>query len=363
VGSLIVTAVVTLIVIPIVLLLVLNAARFSGRVLRRVRGEEDVIDIDKSGKPRFGRSASIGIAWGVGVLLFAVIAVINSYTQVEAGTVGVVKRLGQVQQSTFEPGFHFRMPFIDQVVVYSTKVTSYEASEAPETSQANYTDIVVDSTTSDGQTVQLTFTVLFRIPADKAPMIAQQVGDMSAVVENVVKAYARSVSREVPKGFSAEALYTQKGQTDAQAAIETKLVEDFGVYGVAIDQYLIRRITFADEYVKAVEAKQIAKQQALTEQNLIARQEAIKEQTIINAEAEAEKKKIEAQGEAEAIRLKQQALAQNPLVIQYEFVQKLSPNITWGVLPDGVVPLIDMKGLMEQQPGGSAQSTVPGSEE
>ncbi len=362
-GALIVTAVITLIVIPIVLLMVLNAARLSGRVLRKVRGEEDVIDVGSSTKPRIGRGTSVGIAWGVGILLFVVIAVINSYTQIDAGTVGVVKRLGQVQQGTFEPGFHFRVPFIDQVVVYSTKVTSYEASEQPQSSQANYTDVVVDSTTSDGQTVQLTFTVLFRIPADKAPVIAQQVGDMSAVVENVVKAYSRSVSREVPKGFSAESLYTQKGQTDAQAAIQAKLVEDFGAYGVAIDQYLIRRITFADAYVTAVEAKQIAKQEALTEQNLIARQEAIKEQTIINAEAEAEKKKIEAAGEAAAITLKQQALAQNPLVIQYEFVQKLSPNITWGVLPDGVVPLIDMKGLMGEQSGGTTATTVPTTQE
>lgn len=359
-GSLIVTLVLTLVVIPIVILLALNAVRLSGRVMKKVRGEEDIIDIGKAAKPRLGRGASVGIAWGIGVLLFVVIAVINAYTQIDAGTVGVVKRLGQVQQATFEPGFHFRVPFIDQVVVYSTKVTSYEASEHPDVSQANYTDVVVDSTTSDGQTVQLTFTVLFRIPADKAPIIAQQVGDMNAVVENVVKAYARSVSREVPKGFSAEELYTQKGQTDAQAVIEEKLARDFGAYGVAIDQYLIRRITFADEYVKAVEAKQIAKQQALTEQNLIARQEAIKQQTIINAQAEAEKKKIEAEGEAAAITLKQQALAQNPLVIQYEFVQKLSPNISWGVLPDGVLPLIDMKGLMGTGSSGTTTTTTPG---
>ncbi|MCL5942780.1 MAG: prohibitin family protein, partial [Actinobacteria bacterium] len=86
---------------------------------------------------------------------------------------------------------------------------------------------------------------------------------------------------------------------------------------------------------------------ALTEQNNIAKQEAIKQQTIINAQAEAEKKKIEAEGEAEAIRLKQEALAQNPLVIQYEFVQKLSPNVTWGVLPDSVVPLLDLKSLSQ----------------
>ena len=57
--------------------------------------------------------------------------------------------------------------------------------------------------------------------------------------------------------------------------------------------------------------------------------------------------------------MKQKALAQNPLIIQYEFVQKLSPNITWGILPDGVVPIIDTKGLTQQSGTQTTQTTLP----
>ncbi|MCL5942465.1 MAG: SPFH domain-containing protein, partial [Actinobacteria bacterium] len=302
-GTFLTTVIVTLIIFPLVLGSILKGAALSSRFLRKNKGAP------ASQEPQGERARLRGarpwvIGWGIGAAVFLVVALVSSYTQVEAGTVGVVKRLGKVQQTVFEPGFHFKIPFLDQVVLYSTKVTSYEASENPDTSQANYTDYVVDSTTSDGQTVQLTFTVLFRIPAKDAPVIAQEVGDMNAVVENVVKAFSRSLSREVPKGFSAEALYTQQGQADAQDLIQSRLEQAFAQHGVMIDQYLIRRITFAPDYVAAVEAKQIAKQNALTEQNNIAKQEAIKQQTIINAQAEAEKKKIEAEGEAEAIRLK-----------------------------------------------------------
>ena len=348
-GTLIITVVITLIVLPLVLGSVLKGALVGRRMIKK--GQEEPLARTAAKKEKEGILFSLGpwvVGLAVGVLLLIVIAASSSYTQVEAGTVGVVKRLGQVQGTVFEPGFHFKFPFLDEVIVYSTKVTSYEASEEPSGSLANYTDIVVDSTTSDGQTVQLTFTVLFRIPAEGAAAIAQEVGNMDAVVENVVKAFSRSVSREVPKGFSAEALYTQKGQADAQLSIQKRLEEAFSRHGVVIDQYLIRRINFAPDYVAAVEAKQIAKQNALTEENNIAKQEAIKKQTIINAEGEAEKKKIEAAGEAEAIRLKQQALAQNPLIIQYEFVQRLSPNIEWGILPDSIVPLIDVKGMAGQ---------------
>lgn len=349
-GTLITAIIVTLVVLPLIIGSVLKGALVGRKMLKT--GKLQLAGGDGAPEEKESIIRSWGpwaLGWGIGIVLFVVIGLVSAYTQVEAGTVGVVKRLGEVQANVFDPGFHFKYPYIDEVVVYSTKVTSYEASENPESSFANYTDFVVDSTTSDGQTVQLTFTVLFRIPSEGAAAIAQQVGNMDAVVENVVKAFARSVSREVPKGLSAEELYTQKGQADAQSIIQGRLEDAFSEHGVVIDQYLIRRITFAPDYVAAVEAKQIAKQNALTEENNIARQEAIKEQTIINAEAEAEKKKIEAAGEAEAIRLKQEALAQNPLVIQYEFVQRLSPNIEWGILPDNIIPLIDVKGLTAGQ--------------
>lgn len=68
------------------------------------------------------------------------------------------------------------------------------------------------------------------------------------------------------------------------------------------------------------------------------------------------REKIEAAGEAEAITLKQAAIAKNPLIIQYEFVQKLSPNINWGVLPDSVVPFLDANQLM----GTGTTSTTAG---
>lgn len=69
------------------------------------------------------------------------------------------------------------------------------------------------------------------------------------------------------------------------------------------------------------------------------------------------REKIEAAGEAEAITLKQAAIAKNPLIIQYEFVQKLSPNINWGVLPDSVVPFLDANQSMGT---GTTTSTTTG---
>lgn len=105
---------------------VLKGAALSSRLLRKGKGPSAPQE-PTGEKGRLRGASPWVIGWGIGAAVFLVVALVSSYTQVEAGTVGVVKRLGKVQQSVFEPGFHFKIPFLDQVVLYSTKVTRYEA--------------------------------------------------------------------------------------------------------------------------------------------------------------------------------------------------------------------------------------------
>ena len=93
-----------------------------------------------------------------------------------------------------------------------------------------------------------------------------------------------------------------------------------------------------------LEDKQIAEERIVVEQNILEQEKIKKEQVIIQAEAEA--KQIEIKGKA---------LKQYPEIIQLEFIQKLSPNITWGILPgEGIVPFLDLLKLQED-----LESTVP----
>jgi hypothetical protein len=55
------------------------------------------------------------------------------------------------------------------------------------------------------------------------------------------------------------------------------------------------------------------------------------------------------EGDAEAIRLRGETLRANPQVIQYQFVEKMAPNIKWGVLPSGSIPLLDLSQLQNGQ--------------
>jgi hypothetical protein len=86
-----------------------------------------------------------------------------------------------------------------------------------------------------------------------------------------------------------------------------------------------------------LEEKQIAKEKIVIESNILEQEKIKKEQVIVQAEAEA--KQIEIKG---------LALKQYPEIIQLEFIQKLSPNINWGILPsDGVIPFLDLLKLQE----------------
>jgi hypothetical protein len=53
--------------------------------------------------------------------------------------------------------------------------------------------------------------------------------------------------------------------------------------------------------------------------------------------------------DAKSIDIRQAALSKNPTIIQWEFVQKLAPNIQWGILPQNVVPLLNMQNLVGAQ--------------
>jgi prohibitin 2 len=101
-----------------------------------------------------------------------------------------------------------------------------------------------------------------------------------------------------------------------QGQIENKLRESFKKNYITCEEVLLRNVQFSTEFQQAIENKQIAQQEAQRMKYVLEKQELEKQRKI-----------IEATGESEALRLKGKALADNPLLIQYEYIKLLSPNI------------------------------------
>ncbi len=127
--------------------------------------------------------------------------------------------------------------------------------------------------------------------------------------------------------------------------------------GVILEAFGLRKIDFQEDYVQAIEQKQIEAENVITERNRAEQakwraQSAIEEAkgeaqaTIENARGNAERIKLLAAAEAESIKVKGESLRQYPEVIQLEFVASLSDpegRVSWGILPqEGVIPFLNL---------------------
>jgi prohibitin 2 len=277
-----------------------------------------------------------GLAVTALLAVVVIILVAQSFVTIQAGTVGVVKRLGAVRQE-LKPGLSMIVPLIDKVVIFPTVKKTYEASDTPESSKADYPDIIVSALTSDGQQIRVGITARFMIQPGKAAWILQNLGDERDFVEKVVKTEIRGSGRRVPTRFAAYDLYTKKSY-EAQQALFDEISPKFEANGLILDEIVIRNIIFTAEYAKTLEEKQIALENITTEKNKLEQAKIRKEQQIVAAE-----------GDAKSIEIRQAALTKNPTIIQWEFVQKLAPNIQWGIMPNNMVPVINMKALTGQE--------------
>lgn len=310
------------------------------------------------------------IVAAVAVFIFGVIVVGLAYTPVEHGTVALVTRFGGLTGAVFGPGLHWRIPFIDQIVIIPTVVQSYETSDDPGASNADYRDYPVTAQTVDGQQITIKYTVLFRLPSRKTADIVQNVGRLPEVVENVVKAHSRNLARLWAQSHTAEDLYSGEGIFTYQDAVRDTLEQEFEKYGVLLDDFLVRKIDFDPDYIAAIEQQQIAQEAIETAKYQSDAAEYEKERQIRLAEAEAERIKLLAGADAERQRLladseaysiqaRGEALQEFPEVVQWEFVRNLQ-NIQWGILPsEGLTPLIPIPSF-EGQEAIPAPPELPG---
>ena len=319
----------------------------------------------KRTKGRIGTALGIGLI--VTLLVFGGLAMAQAYTVVEYRTVGLVVRFGELTGQVFTPGLHWKTPFIDRLITVPTVVLSYETSDEPSQSASNYTDIPITAQTTDGQQIKIKYTVLFHIPGESAVQVMNTVGDTHAVVQNVVKAYSRNLSRLLAQNYTAAELYSGQGIFDYEKAVRESLKKSFRENGIVLDDFLVRKVDFSTDYVNAIEQKQIAQQAIETakyhseaaeyeKERQIRLSEADAKRITLLAQADADRQRLLADSEAYSIRQRGAELQKYPAMVQWEFVRNLQ-NVQWGILPgDQVTPLMTMPNF---QPPQTVTGTAP----
>lgn len=287
------------------------------------------------------------------ILMLAVLVGLAGIRPVNTGEYCAVLTWGRVTGAA-GPGLNWRFPIVQNFECFSTRALVYEASGQPEESGADFTDFTVGAQTSDGQQIDVTYSVRFLVRPDNVSRVYQDVAQsMEQVAERVVKFHSRSVVRLAMQEYSAGQLYT--GDVfEVQQAIHGRLETLFLLSGVTLDDFVLRKIDFDVDYIQAIENQQIARENIETAQfeaqsaefeadraAVLARGQA--DAAIETARGSAQAQIVNAGAEAESIRLRGQALREFPEVLQLEFIQQLD-TAKWLMIPsDGLVPFLPLE--------------------
>lgn len=255
----------------------------------------------------------------IGILIF-LFFLLKSYIIVEPGEKAIIfnKVTGELRVTSKE-GLFFLIPFLESATIYDIKVQTYNLTKSPIEGEIRAEDSF-RALTSDGQRVFLDISVRFRLHPDKLPELHRSIG--KNYIQNIVKPQIRNEVRIAASNFNVMELYTAKRES-FQKFIEERLKNVFPKYNILMDSVLVRDVMVPDEFQKALESKHVAQQESERMKYVLEKEEKEKERKI-----------IEAEGDAQAIKIKGQALAQNPAFIQYEYVQKIAPNVQ-AVITDG----------------------------
>lgn len=253
------------------------------------------------------------------IAILAIVVIANTVLVIDAGELAVIFNQLTGGLSARDQGTHLLIPAMQKPTLYDGRVQTFTMSGTYGEGEARGDD-ALEALTKDGQVIKIDVTTRFHIDKAKLTALHQNVG--TGYVDKVVRPHVRNIIRLAVSAYPVTEVYTEK-RLDIQNRSMRELEPKFRANFLVLDEILIRKVSFSPEFQKAIELKQIAQQEAQRMQYVLEKEKQEKERKI-----------IEAQGEAESIRLKGIALASNPALIQYEYVQKITPGIQT-IITDG----------------------------
>jgi len=219
---------------------------------------------------------------------FTSYCVYQSLYTVEGGHRAVMfSRLGGVKKEIIPEGTHVRIPWFEQPTIFDIR-TKPKTLRSP-------------TGTKDLQTVDITLRVLYKPNEYQLPVILSTLGTNFG--ERVLPSIVNETLKSVVAQYNASQLITQRDAVSK--LIKRNLVERAKDFNILVDDVSITHLTFGKEYTAAVEAKQVAQQDAERAKFVVKQALQDKRSTIIKA-----------QGEAKSAEMIGQAVQKNPGFIE-----------------------------------------------
>mmetsp|Transcript_4362 Transcript_4362/g.4101 ORF Transcript_4362/g.4101 Transcript_4362/m.4101 type:complete len:281 (-) Transcript_4362:257-1099(-) len=181
---------------------------------------------------------------------------------------------GGILPDVIGEGTHFVIPVVQRPVIMDVRT---KAREIPSVTG-----------TKDLQMVNIKLRVLWRPVEEELPRLYRELG--TDFDDRVLPSIGNEVLKSVVAQYNAEELLSKRAEVSER--IKAELLKRAKHFHLTLDDVAITHLTFGREFMKAIEAKQVASQEAERQQWVVRRAEQERQAVVTRAEGEAEAAQI-----------------------------------------------------------------------
>ncbi|HXF85729.1 MAG TPA: prohibitin family protein [Anaerolineales bacterium] len=252
----------------------------------------------------------------------------------EVGVVVTVLAEGGLRPEPLQAGLHWIVPFVERVERYPISIQTFTMARTASEGETQGL-VTVEARTSDGQRIFVDSSVIYQLNAAEVINIHKEW--QNRYQNDLILPQARGIIRDAVSQYRVDEVLSTK-RFEMSDEITRNLQQVLAENGLILIDFVLRDITFTEEYAQSIEQKQIAEQQALQAAFVVEQKKQEAEQArqvaqgqadaaVIAAKGAAEARLIEAEAEAKALELIAAALRDNPQLLQYQYISKLAPGV------------------------------------